>query len=219
MPQNPFMIATKTISEAVYVFDYSKHLSLDGECSSELRSRGHKTEGYGLSCSKFKQGHLLSGSDDAQICLWDINTTLKNKSLDAMQIYKVHDGVVEDVAWHLRHGYLFGSCRDDRCLHISDLRSPSVTKPVQSGNELILSCCCAGRRLLNRIGQQQTNDDAVDGPPELLFIHGGHTSKIWNFSFNPCDDWVVAEDNILQIWQMAENIYHVGGAARRGEAK
>ncbi|KAF5798003.1 putative transcription factor WD40-like family [Helianthus annuus] len=195
----------------MYLIIYSKHPSLDGECSPELRSRGHKTEGYGLSSSKFKQGHLLSGSDDAQICLWDTNATLKNKSLDAMQIYKVHDGVVEDVAWHLRHEYLFGSCRDDRYLHISDLRSPSVTKPVQSEvnclafnpfHEWVVATGSTDKKTvklfdlrklqthlhsfdfhkrllvwdLNRIGQQQTNDDAVDGPPELLFIHGGHTN-------------------------------------------
>jgi WD40 repeat protein len=92
MPQNPFIIATKTVSAEVYVFDYSKHPSkppLDGACSPDLRLRGHSTEGYGLSWSKFKQGHLLSGSDDAQICLWDINATPKNKTLDAMQIFKV----------------------------------------------------------------------------------------------------------------------------------
>jgi histone-binding protein RBBP4 len=65
--------------------------------------------------------------------------------------------------------------------------------------------------LYHRIGQEQTPEDAEDGPPELMFIHGGHTSKISDFSWNPCEDWVVAsvaEDNILQIWQMAENIYH-----------
>eukprot|EP00884_Botryococcus_braunii_P000435 jgi/Botrbrau1/10392/Bobra.0133s0001.1 len=47
-------------------------------------------------------------------------------------------------------------------------------------------------------------------PPELLFIHGGHTSKVSDFAWNPSIDWViasVAEDNILQIWQMSENIY------------
>jgi histone-binding protein RBBP4 len=65
--------------------------------------------------------------------------------------------------------------------------------------------------LSDRIDQEQTPEDAEDGPPELLFIHGGHTSKISDFSWNPCEDWImasVAEDNILQIWQMAENIYH-----------
>ncbi|KAL1061488.1 hypothetical protein V6Z11_D13G015200 [Gossypium hirsutum] len=189
-------------------------------------------------------------------------------------IFKVHEGVVEDVAWHLRHEYLFGSVGDDQYLLIWDLRAPSVTKPIQSvvahqsevnclafnpfnewvvatgstdktvklfdlrkistalhtfdshkeevfqvgwnpKNETILASCCLGRRLmvwdLSRIDEEQTPEDAEDGPPELLFIHGGHTSKISDFSWNPCEDWViasVAEDNILQIWQMAENIYH-----------
>lgn len=48
----------------------------------------------------------------------------------------------------------------------------------------------------------QTPEDAEDGPPELLFIHGGHTGKISDFNWNYNDDWViasVAEDNILQV--------------------
>lgn len=48
---------------------------------------------------------------------------------------------------------------------------------------------------------KQSPEDAEDGPPELLFIHGGHTSKVSDFSWNGNDDWVVAsvaEDNILQ---------------------
>jgi hypothetical protein len=48
----------------------------------------------------------------------------------------------------------------------------------------------------------QSPEDAEDGPPELLFIHGGHTSKVSDFAWNPQDDWViasVAEDNILQV--------------------
>lgn len=93
MPQKKSIIATKTVNAEVYIFDYSKHPSkppLDGECNPELRLRGHNTEGYGLSWNKLKAGHLLSGSDDAQICLWDIQATPKNKTLDAKQIFKVH---------------------------------------------------------------------------------------------------------------------------------
>lgn len=66
---------------------------------------------------------------------------------------------------------------------------------------------------LYRIGEEQTPQDAEEGPPELLFVHGGHTSKISDFSWNPCEDWVVAsvaEDNILQIWQMGDHIYLEG---------
>ena len=48
----------------------------------------------------------------------------------------------------------------------------------------------------------QSAEDAEDGPPELLFIHGGHTAKISDFSWNPNDPWVicsVSEDNIMQV--------------------
>ena len=40
-------------------------------------------------------------------------------------------------------------------------------------------------------------------PPQ--FIHGGHTAKISDFSWNPNEPWVicsVSEDNIMQVWQM-----------------
>ncbi|KAG2310857.1 hypothetical protein Bca4012_025362 [Brassica carinata] len=286
MPQNPFLIATKTVNAEVYVFDYSKHPSQpppDGVCNPDLRLRGHSSEGYGLSWSKRKRGHLLSGSDDALICLWDINAAPKNKALDAQQIFRAHEGVVEDVAWHLRHEFLFGSVGEDQYLHIWDLRSPSASRPVQSvvahsmavnclafnpltewvvatgstdktvklfdlrklssavhtfdshkeevcqvgwspKNETILASCCLNRRLmvwdLSRINEEQTVEDAEDGPPELLFTHGGHTAKISDFSWNPCEDWVissVAEDNILHIWQMAEKIYRDEDDAPREE--
>ncbi|CAN7063951.1 unnamed protein product [Brassica oleracea var. botrytis] len=63
MPQNPFVIATKTVNAEVYVFDYSKHPSkppLDGACNPDLRLRGG-----------------------------DINATPKNKVIDAQQIFKI----------------------------------------------------------------------------------------------------------------------------------
>lgn len=55
---------------------------------------------------------------------------------------------------------------------------------------------------LSKIGEEQTTEDAEDGPPELLFIHGGHTAKISDFSWNPNEPWVicsVSEDNIMQV--------------------
>ncbi len=82
-------------------------------------------------------------------------------------------------------------------------------------NETILGSCSADRRVhvwdLSKIGEEQSEEDAEDGPPELLFVHGGHCAKISEFSWNKHDDWVVAsvsEDNILQVWQMADSIYN-----------
>lgn len=42
-------------------------------------------------------------------------------------------------------------------------------------------------------------------------MHGGHTNKISDFGWNPVDPWVLsstADDNIVQVWQMANNIYN-----------
>jgi histone-binding protein RBBP4 len=133
MPQNPCVIATKTPSSDVLVFDYTKHPSKpepSGECHPDLRLRGHQKEGYGLSWNPNLNGYLLSASDDHTICLWDINATPKdNRIIDAKNIFTGHTAVVEDVAWHLLHESLFGSVADDQKLMIWDTRVNNTTKP------------------------------------------------------------------------------------------
>jgi len=271
MPQNCAIIATKTPGNDVLVFDYTKLPSKppsDGKCTPLLRLTGHTNQGYGLSWSSNHEGWLLSGSDDMQICHWDIT---KSGKTDATTIFKGHTSVVEDVAWHMGHEQLFGSVGDDHKLFIWDLRaSDKPQKEIEAHNlevnclsfnafndfilatgsadktvalwdmrnlgrklhsfeghkdavfnvqwspknETILASSGTDRRVhiwdLSRIGDEQSAEDAQDGPPELLFIHGGHTSKVSDLSWNPHEPWAiasVAEDNILQIWQMAENIY------------
>ena len=42
-----------------------------------------------------------------------------------------------------------------------------------------------------------------------LFMHGGHTNHLADFSWNLTEPWVVcsaAEDNLIQIWKVAEVI-------------
>ncbi len=65
-------------------------------------------------------------------------------------------------------------------------------------NEAVLASSATDRRVhvwdLSRIGQELSEDDSGDGPPELLFIHGGHTAKVSDFSWNPNDPWFVPRD-------------------------
>ncbi|RLN64605.1 hypothetical protein BBJ29_006359 [Phytophthora kernoviae] len=275
MPSNELVVATKTPHAEVHVFDISKRPSEPKENSGsepDYRLLGHTKEGYGLCWDPHEAYHLISGSDDAIICEWDIRNA--GKTVQPLHKYSGHSDVIEDVAWHMHHVKIFGSVGDDKKLLIWDMRSESYDKPattvyahtaevnclafspfseylVATGsadkhvnlwdmrnmkaklhsfeghndevyqiqwsphNETILGSCSADRRLhvwdLSKIGDEQSPEDAEDGPPELLFIHGGHTSKISDFSWNPNDPWVVAsvaEDNVLQIWQMAENIYN-----------
>ncbi|XP_053398300.1 histone-binding protein RBBP4 [Mercenaria mercenaria] len=237
MPQNPCIIATKTPSSDVLVFDYTKHPSKpdpNGECTPELRLKGHQKEGYGLSWNPNMNGHLLSASDDHTICLWDINTNPKEgRVIDAFTIFTGHTSVVEDVAWHLLHESLFGSVADDQKLMIWDTRLYS--KQAYGGSH---TCCKSYIRFVHKhkelhelqglstrsvvptftvalwdlrnlklkLHSFESHKDEI-----FQFIHGGHTAKISDFSWNPNEPWVicsVSEDNIMQVWQMAENIYN-----------
>ncbi|KVI10983.1 G-protein beta WD-40 repeat-containing protein [Cynara cardunculus var. scolymus] len=163
----------------------------------------------------------------------------------------VNEDVVQDVAWHSRHESLFGSCGDDRNLHIWDIRSPCLSVPVQSflAHESEMNCLAfnpfndwivatgsidktvklfdlrkftttlytleSHKRGVNQIGWSPHHPEVLasgcdGGPPELLFIHGGHTDSVVDLSWNPCEDWTiasVANDNMLQIWKLAEHIY------------
>jgi histone-binding protein RBBP4 len=139
MPQDKFKIATKTVSAEVWLFDWARHPSkppADGACAPDLRLVGHRTEGYGLAWSPFRPGHLLSGSDDAQICLWDVQAAPRaGRQVDAKTIYAEHAGVIEDVAWHCFHADIFGSVGDDKQLVLWDAR-----KPPKDGARCCLVC-------------------------------------------------------------------------------
>ena len=138
MPQNPCIIATKSPSAEVCIFDYTKHPSVPAgsasglgtqKASPQLTLLGHKKEGYGLSWSPATQGRLLSGADDGMICYWDLNTMEASaNTLMATRTFTEHTSVVEDVAWHPQQADIFGSVGDDGRFLLWDMRSASMCK-------------------------------------------------------------------------------------------
>jgi histone-binding protein RBBP4 len=79
--------------------------------------------------------------------------------------------------------------------------------------ESILASSGFDRRLLvwdlSLIGAEQTVEEEQEGPPELVFMHGGHTNKILDFSWHPTLPWTfatISEDNIVQAWKIAGSI-------------
>lgn len=126
-----------------------------------------------LSFNPFNEYLVATGGSDNLVAMWDLRNTSQK-----LHEFSGHKGGVYQVSWSPFNETILGSCGSDRRVHFWDV---------------------------SKIGEEQTPEDAEDGPPELLFIHGGHTAKVSDFSWNAQDEWVVAsvaEDNILQIWQM-----------------
>lgn len=108
------------------------------------------------------------------------------KLKEPQHVFKGHAGEIYGIQWAPFKDSVFASCGDDRRVIIWDS---------------------------TLIGKEQTPEEAEDGDPEMLFVHGGHCSRVTDLSWSPNDDWVIASiaDNgdhgDLQIWQPAEHIY------------
>lgn len=99
-----------------------------------------------------------------------------------------HNDEILHLSWSPTHETIFASASSDRRVAIWDLAA---------------------------IGIEQTPDDAEDGPPELLFVHGGHTARPTDVAWANGEgmDWYIAsaaEDNVVQAWRMSEGIYARG---------
>ena len=146
----------------------------------------HGAEINCLAFSPFNDFLLATGSADSTVALWDMRNLSRH-----LHSLKGHRSEVFQVEWSPSNETMLASCGEDRRAMVWDL---------------------------SKIGATQTPEDAEDGPTELLFIHGGHTDKISDIAWNANEDMVcasVSEDNILHVWQMAENIF----AAEEGGAE
>lgn len=71
MPQNPNIVATKTNSPTVCIFDKTTHATMpaaDAKPSPNLKLRGHTAEGYGLSWNLHTEGIFLSSPSCTSSC-------------------------------------------------------------------------------------------------------------------------------------------------------
>ncbi|OMH83093.1 Histone-binding protein RBBP7 [Zancudomyces culisetae] len=159
------------------------------ESSNNTASKSVLAHSSEVNCVKFnpKSEYLVAtGSTDTTIALWDIR-----KISSKLHTLETHTGEILQLEWM------------------------SSTQPTASPT--ILASSSGDRRVnvwdISRIGDEQSVEDAADGPPELLFVHGGHTSRVCDISWNFNEPWTmcsVAEDNVVQVWQMSSNIYGGG---------
>lgn len=198
---------------------------IEGASGTEVNAlttfSGHTSVVEDVAWNNHHEHYFISVGDDGNMILWD------KRSDKYQQKVTGHSKEINSVSFNPFSEWIFATASSDHTVGLWDVRKMGSKLYSFNGhtdqvfhlqwspfNETILASGSYDRRVhvwdIARIGQPQTALEAEDGPPELLFIHGGHTAKISDLCWNPTDDWVMAsigEDNILQVWQMSENIY------------
>eukprot|EP01083_Nonionella_stella_P187665 690081_1 len=165
-----------------------------------------------------------SCSDDRKVMIWDTRAAGGSAPSQTIQ---AHSGEVNclDFSPFMEHLFVSGSADQtialwdlrnvSKCLHRFDGHKGQVFNVEWSPSaETVMASCGTDARVivwdLARIGAQQTAEKAQDGPPEMVFLHGGHTERVTDFSWNPNEEWTiasVAENAAMQVWSLAEHIY------------
>ena len=194
--------------------------------------KGHTDNVEDVAWHSANQHLFASASDDKQLMLWDT----RSKPSTPVQTAIPHTAEINSLAFNPHSPNLLLSGSADHTLALLDVRQLSTKlHSFEHHTDQVFAChwspfngttfvsgsgdrrCCVWD--VRRIGEEQSPEEAEDGPSELLFVHGGHTDKISDVSWMGAgeaveqwqsDEWViasVADDNILQVWEPAESVY------------
>ena len=171
---------------------------------------------------RFHKNVFGSVGDDSHLMIWDS----RNKSSSPIKKVKAHDGDVNCISFNPFDEFVLCTGGSDGLVKIWDQRNLQQALHVLEGHRAgvyqvswapfqkgVLASSSEDRRVylwdLSRIGREQSPEEAEEGGPELMFIHGGHTAKVFDFSWNQNEDWYlasVAEDNVIQLWQPVSTV-------------
>ncbi|KAK7025469.1 Histone acetyltransferase type B subunit 2 [Paramarasmius palmivorus] len=186
--------------------------------------KGHASVVGDVDWHATKENIFASVGDDKMLMIWDTRTP--GEPVTKIQ---AHDREILAVAYSPASEHLIVTGSGDHTAILHDTRSPHKKLHVFEGhqdevlhlawsphNPTIFASASSDRRVniwdLSLIGQEQTPDDQEDGPPELLFVHGGHTSRPTDFCWAPGtgENWTAAstsEDNVVMIWQPTMRVW------------
>ncbi|KAF2745028.1 histone acetyltransferase type B subunit 2 [Sporormia fimetaria CBS 119925] len=209
----------------VRTWDLQAGFSKTNSCISPSNTYTHHTST--VNDVQYHPAHaslIGSVSDDLTWTVIDTRMSPSQKALYRKE--NAHTDAVNSIAFHPEWEMIMATGSADKSIGIWDLRmfkdkthSLEGHKDAVMGlqwhpqDSAILASSSYDRRIcmwdLSKIGEEQTPEEAEDGPPELLFMHGGFTGRVSDMDWNKNDPWVMlaaAEDNQLQIFRPARKL-------------
>ncbi|OIR57626.1 MAG: histone-binding protein RBBP4 [Amphiamblys sp. WSBS2006] len=215
MPQNPNIIASKTVGGEVHVFDRTKHslIPFTKEVSPDARLVGQDMEGYSVSWNKQREGTVLSGSKDRTACVWDIAHLAKagSRSVEPVRTFSGHTGTVNDTEWDPEHENMFCTAGDDGLLLFWDTRQDvpaTVCENAHGGRVNSIAFNFINENLLATAGGDKVA--ALWDPRKLAApVHSlvKHSGEILQVEWSPNVETALATggyDRRVCVWDIAQ---------------
>ncbi|CAD2106525.1 chromatin assembly factor 1 P55 subunit, putative [Plasmodium vinckei petteri] len=168
----------------------------------------------------WRDQNILTVSDDGQFHIYDI------RSKNAVNSIKITNNTLNAIDVNPHNKNIFATGGTNKEIDLWDIRytTRSLHRIISQKENIIklqwdkyqpgILSSSSDKYIYffdtNKIGIEQTYEDSQDGPPELIFIHGGHSSNVLDFSLNSSYSMMISsisEDNSLQIWQPSRQAY------------
>ncbi|EEQ41554.1 putative histone acetyltransferase type B subunit [Clavispora lusitaniae] len=148
-------------------------------CYSSVGSKGINS----LAFSPFSKNLLAIGDTNSNINLLDLRKLSSiSKGGEALHTMMGHGDAIT-------------------CLEFSPHKDGIIASGSQDRRVIIWD--------LSKIGEEQVQEDAEDGCPEIFMMHAGHTGAVTDLSWCPFVDWTlasVADDNIVHLWEISKSL-------------
>lgn len=199
MPQDANIIATINGSGVISIFDR------ESEQNKAIRTlKYHKDNGYGLSFNPNWEGHLLSGSDDHTMALWDISKT------EPIQTWETaHSDIVNDCKWNNFNKDVFGSVSEDSTLKIHDLRNDKKSTSLTIKSAYNTIAFSKHSQYLFAAAGTDSNIYLYDmrSMQEPLHAMDGHKDAVTNLEFFEHKDGIIMSsgaDRRAIVWDITD---------------